>query len=161
MKYRFLDAKPEDWWPQIAIYPFLDLPTGNAAQGLGTGSVHGYLPVWVQKDFGEWTTYGGGGYWINPGPGNRNYWYTGWALLRKVTDFTAARRRNLPPDEFHNRCPGNRRFPLGTKDATGFNLGGTYDFDKTYHLLFSAGTGLENREISNEFSFYLALQVTF
>ena len=86
VKYRFLDAKPEDWWPQIAIFPFLDLPTGNAAQGLGTGSVHGYLPVWIQKDLGEWTTYGGGGYWINPGPGNRNYWYTGWALLRKVTD---------------------------------------------------------------------------
>ncbi len=161
VKYRFLDAKPEDWWPQIAIYPFLDLPTGEAAQGLGTGSVHGYLPVWVQKDFGEWTTYGGGGYWINPGPGNRNYWYTGWALLRKVTDSL-----QLGGEIFHQTsstiaAPGTAGFPLGAKDATGFNLGGTYDFDKTYHLLFSAGTGLENREISNEFSFYLALQVTF
>ncbi len=161
VKYRFLNAKPEDWWPQIAIYPFLDLPTGNAAEGLGTGSAHGYLPVWLQKDFGEWTTYGGGGYWINPGPGNRNYWFTGWALLRKITDSL-----QLGGEIFHQTSsstagPGAAGFPLGTRDTTGFNIGGTYDFDKTYHLLFSAGTGLENRESSNEFSFYLALQVTF
>ncbi len=161
LKYRFLDARPADWWPQIAVYPFLDLPTGNAAQGLGTGSVHAYLPVWVQKDFGAWTTYGGGGYWINPGTGNRNYWFTGWALLRKITGSLQL------GGEIYHQTPSSTAgtatagFPLGTKDTTGFNLGGTYDFDKTYHLLFSAGTGLENRESSNEFSSYVALQITF
>jgi len=161
VKYRFLDAKPEDWWPQIAVYPFLDLPTGDASKGLGTGRVHSLLPVWVQKDFGDWTTYGGGGYWFNPGPGNRSYWFTGWVLLRKITDSL-----QLGGEIFHQTSsstagPGTAGFPFGTKDTTGFNLGGTYDFDKTYHLLFSAGTGLENSESSNEFSFYLALQVTF
>lgn len=161
VKYRFLNAKPEDWWPQIAIYPFLDLPTGNAAEGLGTGRVHAYLPVWIQKDFGDWTTYGGGGYWINPGPGNRNFWFTGWALLRKITDSLQLGGEIFHQTPSSTAGTGIPGFPLGTKDTTGFNIGGTYDFNETYHLLFSAGTGLENRESSNDFSYYLALQVTF
>ncbi len=161
VKYRFLNAKPEDWWPQIAIYPFLDLPSGNVSEGLGTGRVHAYLPVWVQKDFGDWTTYGGGGYWIDPGPGNRDFWFTGCALLRKFTGSLQLGGEIYHQTPSSTSGPGTAGFPLGTKDTTGFNIGGIYDFDKTYHLLFSAGTGLENRDSSNEFSYYVALQVTF
>jgi hypothetical protein len=29
----------------------------------------------VQKSAGDWSTYGGG-YWINPGVGNKNFWFT-------------------------------------------------------------------------------------
>ncbi len=54
-----------------AIYPLLEAPTGDAARGRGTGRTHAFVPLWVQKDFGDWTTYGGGGYWINPGPATR------------------------------------------------------------------------------------------
>ncbi len=161
VKYRFLDAKPEDWWPQIAVYPLLDLPAGNEAEGLGTGRVHAFLPVWIQKDFDDWTAYGGGGYWINPGPDNRDYWFAGLVLLRKITDSLQLGGEIYHQTPSSTASPGTAGFPLGTKDSAGFNLGGTYDFNKTYHLLFSAGTGLENRESSNEFSFYLALQVTF
>jgi hypothetical protein len=42
------------------------VPTGNAERGLGTGHTHGFMPLWLQKSFGKWLTYGGG-YWINPG----------------------------------------------------------------------------------------------
>lgn len=161
VKYRFIDAKSEDWWPQIAVFPLLDLPTGNPAEGLGTGRVHAFLPIWVQKDFGDWTTYGGGGYWINPGPANRGYWFTGWALLRKITDSLELGGELYHQTASSTAIRGTAGFPIGTKDSTGFNIGGTYDFDKTYHLLFSGGTGLENRQSTNEFSFYLALQVTF
>ncbi len=161
VKYRFLNPKSEDWWSQIAFYPFLDLPTGDASKNLGTGRVHSYLPIWIQKDFGDWTTYGGGGYWINPGPGNQNYWFTGWVLLRKITDSLQLGGELFHQTKASTSGPGVGGFPIGTKDTTGFNIGGTYDFDKTYHLLFSAGTGLENRQTDNEFSFYLALQVMF
>ena len=56
--------------------------------GLGAGHVRVYLPVWLQKSFGDWTTYGGGGYWINHGGGtmDQNYWFFGWLLQKKVTD---------------------------------------------------------------------------
>jgi hypothetical protein len=49
---------------------------------------------------------------------------------------------------------------IGGKDATGFNLGGIYDFTDHYHLLFSAGRGLQNVPDSNQFSYYLAIQWT-
>jgi hypothetical protein len=160
VKYRFVDAKPEDWYPQIAIFPFLELPTGDASRGLGTGSTHVFLPIWVQKNFGKWTTYGGGGYWINPGPDNRNYWYAGWTLLRQVTDSLQLGGEIYHQTRSNLSAPGSPGFPMGIQDATGFNLGGTYDFDQTYHLLFSAGRGLEHTG-SNEFSGYLALLVAF
>jgi hypothetical protein len=161
VKYRFVETKPDDWWPQIAIYPFLDLPSGDASRGLGTGSVHAFLPVWVQKDFGEWTTYGGGGYWMNPGPGNRDYWFTGWTLLRQVTESLQFGGEIYHQTRSTLSAPGSSGFPIGTKDTTGVNLGGTYDFDTTYHLLFSAGTGLQNATRSNDFSYYIALRVTY
>jgi hypothetical protein len=45
-----------------------------------------FLPVWLQKDFGKWTTYGGGGYWINPGAGNKNWWFSGILLQYSFTE---------------------------------------------------------------------------
>jgi Putative MetA-pathway of phenol degradation len=161
VKYRFLDAKPEDWWPQIAVYPFLDLPTGDASRGLGTGSVHAFLPLWLQKSFGKWTAFGGGGYWFNPGPGNRDYWFAGGVLMRQVTGELQLGVELYHETKSSTNAPGTPGFPIGTEDTTGFNIGGIYDFDKTYHLLFSAGRGLENAAASNEFSYYIALRITF
>ena len=65
-----------------------------------------FIPIWLQKDFGDWTTYGGGGYWINPGPGNRNYWFAGWLLQRQVTKQLA-----LGAEVFHQTASmaGRRR----------------------------------------------------
>ena len=151
VKYRFIEEDEHGWRPQVAIFPLLEAPTGNAARGLGTGSTHAYLPVWLQKDFGAWTTYGGGGYWINPGVGNKNYWFSGWLLQRQVIEKLA-----LGGEIFHQTAdtvPGH--------DQTGFNLGGVYDFTDHYHLLFSAGSGLQNANTTNRFSYYLAFQWTF
>ncbi len=59
------------------------LPT--ASRRFGTGRVRLLLPVWAQKDFGPWSLFGGGGYMINPGAGNRDFWQSGVALTRAVT----------------------------------------------------------------------------
>jgi len=66
---------------QVAVFPAVTLPT--ARPGLGAGRVTASLPVWVQKDAGPWSLFGGGGLAINPGPGNRNYWSGGIALARQ------------------------------------------------------------------------------
>lgn len=50
---------------------------------------------------------------------------------------------------------------IGGKDSTGFNLGGIYDLTDNYHLLFSAGRGIQNVTATNQFSYYLAFQLTF
>lgn len=49
----------------------------------------------------------------------------------------------------------------GEKASGGFNMGGTYDLSEHYRLLFSAGKGLINVSSTNQFSSYLALQMTY
>jgi hypothetical protein len=126
LKYRFVEQDKNGWTPSVAFYPLLEAPTGDAARGLGGGRARVFLPLWVQKDFGDWTTFGGGGYWINPGPGNKNYWFVGWVLQRKITDKLAL------GVELYHQTPDE----IGGMQSTAFNVGGTYDFTDHYHLLF-------------------------
>jgi hypothetical protein len=46
-------------------------------------------------------------------------------------------------------------------DQTGFTIGGYYDFDEHHHLLFSAGTGIQNASQTNVYSWYLGYQITY
>ncbi len=149
-KYRFVNPGPDDWWPQIGVFPLIEVPSGDAKRGLGTGTTREHFPIWLQKDFGRWTTYGGGGYWINPGRGNSNYWFAGWLLQRQVTDNFA-----LGAEIFHQTAD-----TVGGSDRTGFNLGGIFDITEHYHLLFSAGRGLQSAIETNELSYYFAVQWT-
>lgn len=105
----------------------------------------------LTKSFGDWTTYGGGGYWINPGAGNQNYWFAGWLLQRKVTENLV-----LGGEVFHQAAS-----VIGGKDQTGFNLGGIYDITENHHILFSAGRGIQNGTATNRFSYYVAYQLAF
>ena len=45
----------------IGTFTMFEIPTGSAARGLGVGKTWYKVPLWVQKSFGPWTTYGGGG----------------------------------------------------------------------------------------------------
>ncbi len=149
-KYRFVEQDKTGWVPSVAVYPLLEAPTGDYMRGLGTGRTRAFLPLWGQKDFGDWTTFGGGGYWINPGPGNKNYWFAGWVLQRKVTD-----RLALGVELFH-QTPEK----IGGCQSTGFNVGGIYDLTDHYHFLFSTGKGLQHAKETNAFSWYLGFQIT-
>jgi len=151
VKYRFVHEDPDGWQPQIGMFPMFEIPTGNANRGLGAGHSRQFIPLWVQKSFGEWTTYGGGGYWINHGAGNRNYWYTGWLLQRQITDALA-----LGGELYHQTADTD-----GGPATTGFNLGAIYDFSENHHLLLSAGSGLQNASETNRFSYYAAYLLTF
>jgi hypothetical protein len=144
VKYRFLQQDKNSWVPSAAIYPLLEVPTGDAARGLGTGRTHAFVPLWVQKDFGDWTTYGGGGYWINPGPSNKNFWFTGWMLQHKITGKLALGIElfHQTPDEIGRLQ--STSFDIGGRPSTGFNIGGIYDFTDHYHFLFSFGRGLQH-----------------
>src|SRR4051794_33943028 len=75
VKYRFLTPGEEDWFPAAAIFPAIEVPVGNQQFSASTGHAQIFLPLWLQKDFGRWSTYGGGGYWVNPGAGNRDFWF--------------------------------------------------------------------------------------
>ncbi len=146
VKFRFLHET--DQLPEVAIYPAVELPTGNRLEGLGNGKAQCFLPIWLQKSVGPWTTFGGGGYWFNPGPGNRDNWFAGWAVLRKVTSSFSAGM------EIQFRTPED----VESHASTALNFGGIYDLSDTYHVLFSAGHSVLG---PSQFQGYFALQITF
>lgn len=151
IKYRFIEEDPAGWRPQAAIYPAVDFPTGNASRNLGAGHTRAFMPLWLQKSLGEWTTFAGIAYSRNPGTGNRDFWYFGWAAQRHVSNNLA-----LGGEIFHQTADTG-----GGNVQTGFNLGALYDLSEHYHLLFSAGRGFQNPRTTNEISYYLAIQFTF
>ncbi len=146
IKWRFIQET--DQMPQIAAFPITEIPTGDDNKGLGNGQQQLFLPLWAQKSWGKWTSYGGGGYWLNPGRGNKNYWFTGWLLQRQVTE------KLLLGGEVFHATPSEE----GGDSRTGVNFGGIYDFTENYHLLFSAGRDIKG---PNLLIAYLALQITF
>ncbi len=151
LKYRFLDGGPNGSGLMVGAFPIAVFPTGDEDRGLGSGHTQVFLPLWLQKSFGPWTTYGGGGWWSNPGSGNKDYWFFGWLLQRQVTD-----QLTLGGELFHETAD-----TVDGVDSTGFNVGGIYDFTEHHHLLFSAGTGIQNADQTNRFSYYLGYQLTF
>ena len=149
-KIRLTEEDKQGWLPAIAVYPIVTAPTGSAARGLGTGHPSVLLPVWIDKTFGKWVLDGGIGYSVNPGQG-RNAWFVGGIALYQLT---AALQ--LGGEAYLQTAAVS-----GAKNTPAFNLGGSYDLNATYHVLFSAGQGLANVSATDRFAYYLALQVTF
>ncbi|HKD48371.1 MAG TPA: hypothetical protein VKB67_11865 [Rhizomicrobium sp.] len=154
-KLRLLKSDENEWYPQLGVYPLIEVPTGNARRGLGAGYWQEFLPLWLQKDWGAWSTHGGGGYWINPGPGNRNFWFVGWLLQRHVTDFL-----ELGGEVFHQTSSME-----GQRASSGFNLSGMYNFTPHNHLLFALGRGgilyaVDSAVVGYPTTYYIAYQWT-
>jgi len=145
-KYRFIQETKD--CPMVGIFPLVELPTGSASRGLGTGSTAFYLPLWLQKSFGAWTAYGGGGFWHIPAAGFRDYWFSGLTLQCQTT-----KNLMIGGEVYHttSQAPG-----MG--DISGFNVGGVYDFNEGHHLMASIGTGFEGNSHGTA---YLAYQWTF
>ena len=137
--------------PMVGIFPLVEIPTGNSDKGLGNGHTQVFIPVWLQKKWGDFQTYGGGGYWINNGPDNRNYWFFGWQAQYQFSEHVT-----LGAEVFHTTGQ-----VVDQGSSTGFNVGGFYNFDEHNHLLFSAGKGLQNAAVTNRVSSYVGYQYTF
>ena len=87
---------------QSGFFPRLFLPTANHA--FGSGRLGLLLPVWAEKDFGRWSVFGGGGYQINPGPDQRNFWVSGVAVQRSMTA-----RLGLGVEVYHQTADADRQ----------------------------------------------------
>lgn len=141
-KYRFVDES--DDLPQIAFSPALELPLNGQP---GTKATKYSLPIWMQKSFGEWTAFGGGGYNINPGPESRDFWSFGAAIVRPIVpDFS------LGVEVFGQTADEDE-----ARTSVSVGLGALYDFNETWHLVGSVSTGVVNRRAANEVSYYVGL----
>jgi hypothetical protein len=127
LKFRFVQETEST--PQVGIFPMVELPVGDAQRGLGNGRAWFSLPIWVQKSWGPWTTYGGGGWAINRAPGMRDHAFGGWLLQRALGEKLTL---------------GGEVFAQGADTTEGrgtvvANAGGVLNFGPGFSLLFSAG----------------------
>lgn len=147
LKYRFYHDEAHGL--SVAVFPGLTLPT--ATSGLGAGDVTGFLPVWIQKESGPWSVFGGGGYASNPGEGNRDYVTGSIAVSRQLThDLTLgveAERQSADT--------------VGGRATTSLGLGATYQLKAPYRLLASAGPTFEDGGDTTGFHAFLALGLNF
>jgi hypothetical protein len=146
VKFRFLQETER--WPQVGVFPQLEIPTGSQSAGLGSGQVQAFLPVWLQKSFGDWTIYGGGGYGLNPGAGNAD-----WGFGGMVVQWQVAKNVLLGAEIYHRTTQ-----TIGGRADTAFNLGTVIDVTEHQHLLFSTGRSLDG---PTDFQVYVAWQFTF
>lgn len=145
-KYRFI--KETSSTPSVGIFPLVSIPTGKLSKGLGNGSAQLFLPIWLQKSFGKWTTYGGTGYRINNAEGNRNSVYVGALLQNQVMD-----NLNIGVEVYHITAETTD----GEADNR-FNIGGIFDITDNHHILFSTGKSFDG---NTKFQGYIGYQLTF
>lgn len=144
-KYRFVDDEKRGW--QAAVFPRVILPTSD--RDLGGHRVRVLLPVWVQKDFGGTSLFGGGGYEINPGSGNRNFWQAGLAVTH---DFTT----NL---SLGTELTWQSADTPGGASSTGMNVGLIQKLGGPYSLLIAVGPDFSRGQTS--YHSYMALALNF
>jgi hypothetical protein len=147
VKYRFIEEDDNGWRPQIAFFPQIFIPVGPANRG---APVTELLPIWLQKSFGAWTMFGGGGYTRNPGPGNRDFLSYGLALQRQLISNLA-----LGMEVF-----GQGRDTVSGHASAAVGMAAIFDFSDFWHLVGSVNTGISNARQADQFSFNLALKWT-
>jgi hypothetical protein len=126
-KYRFV--RETGGRPQIGTFPMLELPTGDSRRGLGNGRLWARLPVWLQKSFGPWTTFGGAGYEVNHAPGMKDSVFAGWLLQRALN-----RRLTVGAEVFSQQAQA-----VGARETTFVDGGGYLDLKGNLSLLFMLG----------------------
>jgi len=146
VKYRFLHDERAGF--SFAIFPRVILPT--ASRRFGTGRARLLLPAWAQKHFGPWSLFGGGGYTLNPGAGNRDFWQSGIALTREVAPGLSlgAEVTHQSPDE------------AGGRGTTALGAGGIVHIAGSFSLLFSGGPVFAHRG-GPGVNLYLALGLSY
>jgi hypothetical protein len=140
-KYRFYHNEEKSF--QIGTFPIVEIPTIRNTN-FSNNKVQVYLPIWIQKSWDKLTTYGGFGYWINPGDQNKNWSYLGWEL-----QYDYSSRFILGGELFYRTS--------STVDGTsmfGLNLGGFINFSDKFHVIYSFGHSLDN---SKTFMSYIGL----
>jgi hypothetical protein len=134
-KYKFFDETKHR--PEIGVFPFIELPAGDASRGLGVGSAWYRVPVWIKKGFGNWSVYTGGGEVFAHGNDYKNYPFVGGLLQRKVNN-----KLTLGGELFAHAAEGSGPSAIGS--ATLADFGGFYSLTQHFQLMAAAGHSIVN-----------------
>jgi hypothetical protein len=145
LKYRLVNET--SLIPQVGIFPLIEIPTGNAKRQLGAGTMQLFLPLWLQKSWGAWTTYGGGGYLVNITSNPANSWFMGWEGQRDFSSFIS-----IGAEVFSTIVPSE-----SSDNEIAFNAGAIMNFSDNHHFLFSAGRDIVGH---SRLILYAAYQLT-
>ncbi len=147
-KYKFLHQ--DTFGLDVAIFPRLFLPT-NTNPAFGSKHPALFLPVFAQKDWRDWSVFAGGGCTINRGGSSQDFCQMGLVVARRI----------IPQlqlgIEFYHQSPDQK----DGRQSTGVGLGAIYDLNAHYHLMASAGPGIQNADLSNQATWYAALLFTY
>lgn len=146
-KYRFLTQ--QNFGLDVAVFPRVFLPSASA--NVGTQHAAFLLPVWLEKDWGQWSAFGGGGCAINRGGNSQDYCEAGVVVTRQIeTDL------QVGVELFHQSAD-----TIGGKDMTSIGTGVRYDLNDHLHLLGYVGRGIQNAEQTDRLNWYTSLLFTF
>ena len=145
-KYRFLHQN--SFGLDVSFFPRLFLPSGSSGTGDTNPSV--LLPLWLEKDWKDWSVFGGGGCVIS-GDSTKNHCLAGGVLTRQVLP-----KLQLGVEVSYQTAEAN-----GTPASTAVGIGAKYDLADHYHLLAYLNRGVRNPDETNQFSFYAAVLFTF
>lgn len=138
IKYRFVQESDNN--PQIGTFPILEIPT-IPNKDFNNGKAQIYFPIWAQKSWGKLMTYGGAGYWINPGTGNKNWIFSGWEIQY---DFTP--KLTLGGEIYYHSLESTE-----FNSVIAFNLGGFFNFTEKFHIIFSLGHSFTNDNLTTSY----------
>lgn len=143
-KFRFLHQESFGW--DVAVFPRIFLPSASNRFGAQHASL--LIPIWVGRDMGAWSTFGGGGCALNEGGEDQNFCLAGWALTRAVSHSL-----RIGGEVFHQTADTK------SGDAsTSLGVGASYDLSPNHHLL-----GYVSRDVSGaeRTSWYTSVLFTF
>lgn len=121
-------------FPETGIFPFVELPSGDASKGLGVGKIWYRIPLWLKKGFAndKWSIYAGGGETIVPQDGYRDFPFAGTLLQHKFTD------KLVLGLEFYGH--GHEGDPGTAPERSVLaDFGGYYAFSDHFQFLFAGG----------------------
>jgi hypothetical protein len=105
----------------------------------------------VEKDWDNWSTFGGGGCEINRGGGSKNFCQAGWVLTRQI----------LPELQLGAEIVHHTADTKGGHASTALGVGLRYDLSDNLHLLGYVAPGVQNAAQTARWSWYASVLFTF
>ncbi len=146
-KYKFLTQ--ENFGLDVAVFPRVFLP--SAASNVGDQHASYLLPIWMEKDWGPWSAFGGGGCEVNRGGDSRDFCLAGLVVTRQIVD-----NLQMGLEIFHQSADTR-----GGDATTSLGVGLRYDVNDHYHLLGYVGRGIQNVDATDRFNWYTSILFTF